>query len=86
MSFRAICPTYSYGENDNHTLLVTFAKQLGPALVADGLLAADEFNDLVYQLESRLANPETITIYSLLCQAWALKPAGEREYQEARPQ
>jgi SAM-dependent methyltransferase len=86
VSFRTICHTYSMGENDNHILLATFARQLGPALLADGLLAADEFDNLVDELESHLAKPETITIYSLLCQAWALKPVGERKYQTTRPQ
>jgi SAM-dependent methyltransferase len=75
VGFRAVCPAYIDGVGDNHALLVTFAKLHGAALVADGLVAADELASLVAELEAHLADPATITIYCLLCQAWARKPA-----------
>ena len=71
VGFRAVCPTYIHGGEDNHTLLVSFAKLHGAALVADGLVAADELASLVDELEAHLADPATITLYCLLCQAWA---------------
>jgi hypothetical protein len=56
-----------------------FAKQLSGSLVTDGLLSADEFAGLVNELENHLAKPGTLTIHSLLCQAWARKPMGRQE-------
>jgi SAM-dependent methyltransferase len=78
VGFRAICPTYIHGDadNHNHTLLVTFAKLHGADLVADGLVAGDELAVLVDELGAHLADPATITLYTLLCQAWARKPSG----------
>ena len=76
VGFRAVCPTYiDGGDDDNRTLLVSFAKHHGPALVADGLVAASELGTLVNQLEAHLADPATITLYCLLCQAWARRPS-----------
>ncbi len=75
VGFRAVCPAYIDGAGDNHTLLVTFAKLHGAALVADGLVAAGELASLVAELEAHLADPATITLYCLFCQAWARKPA-----------
>jgi SAM-dependent methyltransferase len=75
VGFRAVCPAYIDGAGDNHTLLVTFAKLHGAALVADGLVAADELASLVAELAAHLADPGTITFYCLFCQAWARKPA-----------
>jgi SAM-dependent methyltransferase len=75
VGFRAVCPTYIDGGEDNHTLLVTFAKLHGSALVADGLIAAAELAVLVNELEAHLADPATITLYCLLCQAWARRPS-----------
>jgi SAM-dependent methyltransferase len=72
---RAVCPTFIDGVGDDRTLLVTFAKLHGAALVADGLVAADELATLVAELEAHLADPATITFYCLFCQAWAVKPA-----------
>ena len=63
------------GYDDNHTLLVSFAKLHGADLVADGLVAADELASLVEELEAHLADPATMTLYSLLCQAWARRPS-----------
>jgi SAM-dependent methyltransferase len=74
-SLRAVCPAYIDGMGDDRTLLVTFAKLHGAALVADGLVAADELGTLVAELEAHLADPATITFYCLFCQAWAIKPA-----------
>lgn len=75
VSFRAVCPTYfSSGKNDNHTLLLTLAQQFSGPVVAAGLLTAGELNDLITQLDRHLAQPGTMTIFSLLCQAWARKP------------
>jgi SAM-dependent methyltransferase len=74
VKFRAACPTYASGGNDLHTLLVTLARQFRAALLDQGLLAAGELDDLIAQLDQHLAAPETITIYSLLVQAWARKP------------
>jgi SAM-dependent methyltransferase len=73
VGFRAVCPAYIDGVGDDHTLLVRFAKLHGTALVEDGLFAEDELASLVAELEAHLADPATITIYSLLCQAWATK-------------
>lgn len=75
--FHAVCPTYIHGDDDNsnHTLLLTFAKLHGAQLVADGLIRGDEFTCLVNDLEAHLADPATITMYSLLCQAWAQRPS-----------
>ena len=78
VSCHAVCPTYFSGDNDNHTLLITFARQLGAALVAAGLLSAGEPAQLADELDCHLAKPGTITIYSLLCQAWGRKPTGVR--------
>jgi SAM-dependent methyltransferase len=75
VGFRTVAPAYIDGVGDNHTLLVTFAKLHGAELVADGLVAADELARLVAELEAHLADPATITIYCLFCQAWARKPA-----------
>ncbi len=75
VGFRAVCPTYIDGGEDNHTLLVSFAKHHGAALVADGLVAASELGTLVNELEAHLADPATITLYCLLCQAWARRPS-----------
>jgi SAM-dependent methyltransferase len=61
----------------HRTLLVTFARLHGAALVADGLVAADELGTLVAELEAHLADPATITFCCLFCQAWAVKPARE---------
>jgi len=74
VGFRAVCPSHIDGGDDNHTLLVSFAKLHGAALVADGLVTADELVSLVNELEAHLADPATITLYSLLCQAWARRP------------
>ena len=59
VGFRAVCPTYVHGDDDNHNhmLLVTFAKLHGAELVADGLVAADELAGLVNALEAHLADP-----------------------------
>ena len=73
--FRAVCPAYLDGVGDNHTLLVTFAELHAAELVSDGLIAADELASLVNELQAHLADPATITIYKLFCQAWARKPA-----------
>jgi hypothetical protein len=62
VGFRAVCPTYIDGGEDNHTLLVSFAKLHGAALVADGLVAAGELAVLVNELEAHLADPATITL------------------------
>jgi hypothetical protein len=51
------------------------AKHHGAALVADGLVAASELGTLVNELEAHLADPATITLYCLLCQAWARRPS-----------
>jgi SAM-dependent methyltransferase len=77
VGFRAVCPTFVHGDDDdhNHTLLVGFAKLHGAELVADGLVAADELASLVNALEAHLADPATITLYTLLCQAWARRPS-----------
>jgi SAM-dependent methyltransferase len=75
VNLRAVCPTFIDGAGDDRTLLVTFAKLHGAALVADGLVAADELATLVAELEAHLADPATITFYCLFCQAWAVKPA-----------
>jgi SAM-dependent methyltransferase len=77
VGFRAVCPTYVHGDDDNHNhlLLVNFAKLHGADLVADGLLAADELASLVNALEAHLADPSTVTLYTLLCQAWARRPS-----------
>jgi hypothetical protein len=64
VGFRAVCPAYINGGEDNHTLLVSFAKLHGAELVADGLVAADELASLVNELEVHLADPATITLYS----------------------
>jgi SAM-dependent methyltransferase len=74
MGFRAVCPTYVNGD-DNHALLVSFARLHGAQLVADGLVAADELAVLANELEAHLADPATITLYCLLCQAWARRPS-----------
>lgn len=74
VGFRTVCPAYIDSAGDNHTLLVTFAKLHGAALAADELIAANELTGLVAELEAHLADPATITIYSLFCQAWARKP------------
>jgi SAM-dependent methyltransferase len=74
VTIRVTCPTFIDGVGDDRTLLVTFAKMHGAALVADGLIAADELATLVAELEAHLANPATITFYCLFCQAWAVKP------------
>jgi hypothetical protein len=63
------------GGDDDHTLLVRFAQLHGADLVADGLVAADELAMLVSELEAHLADPATITLYCLLCQAWARRPS-----------
>jgi SAM-dependent methyltransferase len=73
--FQAVCPAYIDGVGDNHNLLVTFARLHGAELVADGLVAADELAGLIAGLEAHLADPATITIYCLFCQAWARKRA-----------
>jgi hypothetical protein len=73
VGFRAVCPTYVHGD-DNHALLVNFAKIHGAALVADGLVAAEELDELTGELAAHLADARTITLYSLLCQGWARKP------------
>ena len=75
VNLRAVCPTFIDGAGDDRTLLVTFAKLHGAALVADGLVAADELATLVAELEAHLADPATITFYCLFCQAWGVKPA-----------
>jgi SAM-dependent methyltransferase len=75
VSFRAVCPTYVTGDNDNHALLVTLARQFGAALIADGLIPAGDLAPLIADLDDHLAQPGTITIYSLFCQAWGRKPA-----------
>ena len=75
VSFRAVCPAYIDGGEDNHTLLVSFAKLHSAALVADGLVTAGELASLVTQLEAHLADPATITLYCLLCQTWARRPS-----------
>jgi SAM-dependent methyltransferase len=74
VSFRAVCPTYFTGQHDNHTLLIALARQFHAGLVDDGLLTAAELDDLIGQLGQHLAQPGTMTIYWLLCQAWARKP------------
>ena len=74
VGFRAVCPTYINGGDDNHTLLVSFARLHATQLVADGLVTADELASLVDALETHLADPATITLYCLLCQAWARRP------------
>lgn len=77
VSFNAACRTsFGGGGNDHHTLLTAFSRQLGAGLVADGLLTADELDELVDELENHLEKPETLTIHLLLCQAWARKPMG----------
>ncbi len=73
MGFRALCPTYTHGA-DNHSLLVGFANIHGPDLIRDGLVGADELAGLVNDLDAHLAHPETMTMYSLFCQAWARRP------------
>lgn len=73
--FRAVCPAHIDGVGDNHTLLIAFVKLHGAELASDGLIAADELASLVTELEAHLADPATITIYKLFCQAWATKPA-----------
>jgi SAM-dependent methyltransferase len=73
--FQTVCPAYIDGVGDNHKLLVTFARLHGAELVADGLVSADELASLIAELEAHLADPATITIYCLFCQAWARKPA-----------
>jgi hypothetical protein len=40
-----------------------------------GLVAASELGTLVNELEAHLADPATITLYCLLCQAWARRPS-----------
>jgi SAM-dependent methyltransferase len=75
VGFRAVCPAYIDGGGDNHTLLVSFAKLHGAALVADELVTADELASLVDELAAHLADPATITLYALLCQAWARRPS-----------
>jgi SAM-dependent methyltransferase len=75
VGFRTVCPSYIDGAGDNHNLLVTFARLHGTELVAEGLVAADELASLIAELEAHLADPATITIYCLFCQAWARKPA-----------
>lgn len=75
VGFRAVCPACIDGTAAQHTLLVTFAKLHGAELVADGLIAAGELASLVAELEAHLADPATITIDKLFCQAWARKPA-----------
>jgi SAM-dependent methyltransferase len=70
ISFRAFCPTYFLSQNEQHTLLVTIARQFSAALDAAGLLSADEVSQLIDELEQHLARPETMTISFLLCQAW----------------
>lgn len=76
---RADCHAYtaasSGGDADNHKILVTFARLHGPALVADGLVTAEELATLTAELEAHLADPETVTIFCLLCQGWGVKPA-----------
>jgi SAM-dependent methyltransferase len=71
--FRAACPTYVHGD-DHHTLLLTFARIHGPALVAEGFVTADELAELTRALKAHLADPATITLFSLFCQAWARRP------------
>ena len=73
MDFRALCPTYTRGA-DNHALLVGFASIGGPDLIGDGLVGADELAGLVNDLDAHTAHPETMTTYSLFCQAWARRP------------
>ena len=63
------------GTRDNRILLVTSARLHGTGLVADGLIAAGELASLVAELKAHLADPATITLYRLPCQAWARKPA-----------
>jgi SAM-dependent methyltransferase len=72
---RSVCPTYVDGTGEDHRLLVAFARLHGDALVADGLVTAEELDTLVAELEAHLADPATITIYALFCQAWGVKPA-----------
>jgi hypothetical protein len=72
---RAVCPAHIDGTRDNHTLLVTFARPHGAKLAADGRIAAGERASLVTELKVHLADPATMTLYCLPCQAWARKPA-----------
>ena len=73
MDFRVLVPTYTRGA-DNHALLVGFASIGGPDLIGDGLVGADELAGLVNDLDAHTAHPETMTTYSLFCQAWARRP------------
>jgi SAM-dependent methyltransferase len=75
VGFQTVCPAYIDGIGDNHNLLVAFARLHGAELVAEGLVADDELASLIAELEAHLADPATITIYCLFCQAWARKPA-----------
>lgn len=90
VGFRAVCPAHIDGVGDNHTLLVTFAKLHGAGLVADGLVAAGELASLVAELEAHLADPATITIYSMLCrpglenQPWPDRSRSPRRFRTNR--
>ena len=73
--FRAVYPCPHRSTRDNHTLLVTFASLHGAELAADRLTAAGEPASLAAERKAHLADPATITLYRLPCQARARKPA-----------
>ncbi len=57
----------------DHTLLLTFAGLHRERLVANGHLAAAEFDALCAALRQHLDRDDTLSIYALFFQAWARK-------------
>jgi ubiquinone/menaquinone biosynthesis C-methylase UbiE len=72
--FRAVCRTWVPGDA-YHTLLLTFAGLYRTAILDRELLTEAEFAETVAALERHLADPATMTVYALFCQAWGRIPA-----------
>jgi ubiquinone/menaquinone biosynthesis C-methylase UbiE len=54
--------------------LLTFIGIFRDRIINNGLLAADQLDDLTAQLHEHLTRPDTFVIYSLFFQAWGRKP------------
>jgi SAM-dependent methyltransferase len=74
VGFKVHARTFAPGDA-YQTLLLTFTRLHAREIVARGLLGDGELAETMEALAAHLADPGTLTIFALFCQAWGRKPA-----------
>jgi hypothetical protein len=70
---KAFVPIWRPGDL-HHDLPVVFAGIHKEQIIEDKLCTEDELTDLTHALSEHLSHPDTFVVYSLLFQAWGIKP------------